>query len=68
MKSHLLSKELKASDVNDFSKFIDGHLSYFPVGTEHADFMNEAEVDNYTIQSENRKTGDRRGRLACNHQ
>jgi len=55
VKSHLLSKELKPSDVNDFSKSVDGHFSYFPVGTEHADFMNEAEVDNYIIQSENRK-------------
>jgi len=55
VKSHLLSKELKASDVNDFLKSADGHLSYFPVGTEHADFMNKAEVDNYTVQSENRK-------------
>jgi len=55
VKSNMLSKELKTSDVNDFSKSVDGHLFYFPGGTEHADFMNKAAVDNYIIQSENKK-------------
>jgi hypothetical protein len=55
VKSHLLSKELKASDVDDFSKSVDDHLFYFPRGTEHADSMKKAEVDNYIIQSKNKK-------------
>ena len=36
VKSNMLSKELKTSDVNDFSKSVDGHLFYFPTGTDHA--------------------------------
>jgi len=51
VKTHLKPIELKASDVNDFKKSADGHLFYFPRGTEHADFMNKEAVDNYTIQS-----------------
>ena len=55
VKSHLQSKELKPSDVNAFSKSADGHLFYFPVGTDHANFMNKEAVENYTIQSDNKK-------------
>ncbi len=55
VKSHLQSKELMRSHVNAFSKSVDGHLFYFPRGTEHADFMNKEAVENYIIQSENKK-------------
>jgi hypothetical protein len=55
VKSHLQSKELRPSDVNDFSKSVDGHLFYFPRGTDHADFMNKAAVENYMIQANNKK-------------
>lgn len=55
VKSHFQSKELKPSDVNAFSKSVDGHLFYFPSGTEHANFMNKEAVENYVIQSENKK-------------
>jgi len=55
VKSHLQSKELRPSDVNAFSKSVDGHLFYFPSGTEHANFMNKEAVENYIIQSENKK-------------
>ena len=41
----IIAKERFDSDVNDFSKSADGHLSYFPVGTEHADFMTKAFSD-----------------------
>ncbi|MBC8441896.1 MAG: twin-arginine translocation signal domain-containing protein [Deltaproteobacteria bacterium] len=55
VKSHLQSKELKPSDVNAFSKSADGHLFYFPVGTDHANFMNKEAVENYIIQADNKK-------------
>lgn len=55
VKSHLQSKELRSSDVKDFSKSVDGHLFYFPSGTDHANLMNKEAVDNYIIQSENKK-------------
>ncbi|WP_300460592.1 hypothetical protein [Desulfobacula sp.] len=55
VKSHLQSKELKSSDVKAFSKSVGGHLFYFPRGTEHANFMNKEAVENYRIQSDNKK-------------
>lgn len=55
VKSHLQSKELRSSDVNDFSKSVDGHLFYFPSGTDHAKLMDKEAVDNYIIQSHNNK-------------
>jgi len=55
VKSHLLSAQLKSSDVNDFSKSVDGHFFYFPRGTDHAEIMNKQAVENYSIQSENQK-------------
>ncbi|MCD4675985.1 MAG: hypothetical protein K8S18_08320 [Desulfobacula sp.] len=55
VKNNMLSKELKTSDVNDFSKSVDGHLVYFPGGTDHAGLMDKEAVDNYVIQSNNKK-------------
>lgn len=55
VKSHLQSKELKPSDVKAFSKSVNGHLFYFPTGTEHANFMNIEAVENYIIQSKNKQ-------------
>jgi len=55
VKSHMLSKELKISDVNDFSKSVDGRLFYFPVGTDHARLMDNEAVENYILQSDHKK-------------
>ncbi|MBW2611411.1 MAG: nitroreductase [Deltaproteobacteria bacterium] len=53
VKSHFQSKELRLSDVNDFFQSVDGHLFYFPTGTDHAKLMDKEAVDNYIIQSNN---------------
>jgi len=55
VKNNMLSKELKTSDVDDFSKSVDGHLFYFPTGTDHARLMDKEAVDNYIIQSDHKK-------------
>lgn len=55
VKSNMLSKELKTSDVDDFSKSVDGRLFYFPTGTDHASLMDKEAVDNYIIQSDHKK-------------
>ncbi len=54
VKSNLLNKELKATDVNDFSKLTQNHLYYFPRGTEHSDLMAKEAVDNFVIQFGNK--------------
>ncbi|MBU1344001.1 MAG: nitroreductase [Proteobacteria bacterium] len=55
VKSHMLSRELKVSDINDFSKLVDDHLFYFPAGTHHAELMAKEAVENFKIQFDNEK-------------
>lgn len=55
VKSHMLSAELKISDVNDFKKAAEGHLYYFPAGTTHSGNMAKEAVQNFIIQYDNEK-------------
>ncbi len=55
VKSHMLSKELKSSDVNNFKKALEGHLFYFPAGTPHSRHMAKEAVNNFIIQFNNEK-------------
>ncbi len=57
VRSNMLSKELKASDVDNFSKFVGSRsrLFYFPAGTDHAKLMDKEAVDNYITQSDHKK-------------
>ena len=55
VKSHMLSGELKSSDVNDLKKTAEGHLYYFPAGTTHSEYMAEEALNNFIIQFDNQK-------------
>ncbi len=55
VKSNMLRGELKASDVNDFKKAVEGHLYYFPAGTTHSEYMAKEAVNNFIIQFDNEK-------------
>jgi hypothetical protein len=55
VKSHMLSSELKSSDVNDFKKATEKRLYYFPAGTTHSDHMAKEAVQNFIIQFNNEK-------------
>lgn len=55
VKSHLLDKDLKASDVEDFSKLSDGHLYYFPRVSHHGRLMAKEAVDNFVFQTDNKQ-------------
>jgi len=52
VKHGFLSYEIKAEDVKALSKPLDGHLHYFPAGTEHANCIREGAIENFRIQSQ----------------
>lgn len=53
VKSGLRNTELRAEDVDDFSRLTQDHLYYFPRGTTHSDVMAKEAVDNFAVQFEN---------------
>ncbi len=55
VKSHMLDKDLKGSDVDNFSNLSGGHLHYFPRDSEHSQLMAKEAVDNFVIQFENKQ-------------
>jgi len=51
VKHGFLSDEIKKEDVRALSRPLDGHLHYFPVGTEHANFIREGAIENFRVQT-----------------
>jgi hypothetical protein len=55
VKSHMLDKNLKTSDLEDFSKLSDGHFYYFPRDSRHGRLMAKEAVDNFVVQLNNKQ-------------
>lgn len=55
VKSHMLDKDLKRSDVETFSNLSDGHLHYFPRDSDHSRLMAKEAVDNFVVQFNNKQ-------------
>jgi len=52
VKNGYLSDELKKDDVTALAKPLNGHLFYFPAGTEHANCIQEGAIENFRVQAQ----------------
>lgn len=52
VKNGYLSDEIKNKDVKALSKPLNGHLFYFPAGTEHANCIRDGAVENFRFQAQ----------------
>jgi hypothetical protein len=52
VKHGYLSEALKIEDVKALSKPLNGHLFYFPAGTEHANCIQEGVIENFRVQAQ----------------
>jgi len=52
VKNGYLSDEIKNNDVRALSKPLNGHLFYFPAGTEHANCIRDGAVENFRFQAQ----------------
>ena len=52
VKHGYLSDEIKKEDVNALSKPLNGHMFYFPAGTEHAKCIQEGAIENFRVQAQ----------------
>jgi hypothetical protein len=52
VKHGFLAGEIKTDDIKTLSKPLDGHLHYFPAGTEHANCIREGAIENFRVQTQ----------------
>ena len=52
VKHGYLPGEIKKEDVKALSKPLNGHLFYFPAGTEHANCIQEGAIENFRLQAQ----------------
>lgn len=52
VKNGYLSTEIKKNDLDALSKPLNGHLFYFPAGTEHANCIQQGAIENFRAQAE----------------